>query len=500
MDGNISLSDLMRLFSKKGEDKFSDTLESNYQLDGVDAMKISDQINQLIQLKSQHESLFEEYSISDLIDTSSSQQQQPISSSLPSPPTNNNNSSTFQHLTFTPSLEDQIMGNPSGRSFITSAHISLINQDVIVKISSNISNLQNEHENLSQLNQFIQSNNNLQHHVIGVYGELLENITTHPSTHEPLHGIVLEKGGENMEEYLKNEPNLSDNDKISLCEKVIDCVRLIHSCGLVWMDCKLSNMVRFFRSPDWRGLDFEHSLRGGASISSNHGFTPLYAPPELMRYLRRGEVRDDGEERKGGDSSFQSQSTLTASKSMDMWSVGVCILEIITREDLVTLLGMNSNEELETFYCEGSDEEIEGKLSSLLDGLLVGEENRYLMKLLGKLLILTPSTRPSSTSVKNDPFISHKKGKTTIASQKAVLKVNERLEGIQEDISQINHQLTSSRERVDELLREVQGTLSTLSVDEVVKYGSISQSISTCNDEGTMEEYEEELKAILGKK
>jgi len=96
---------------------------------------------------------------------------------------------------------------------------------------------------------------------------------------------------------------------------------------MVKVDCKLSNVVRFhFSLPEWRGIDFEHSLEIGGEIPSHHGCTVLYAPPELVRWLY-------------GSSSGGRR--LMSSKSMDMWSVGVCLMEIASGEDLFEHLGLD---------------------------------------------------------------------------------------------------------------------------------------------------------------
>jgi len=90
-----------------------------------------------------------------------------------------------------------------------------------------------------------------------------------------------------------------------------------------------SYIVRFLSSfPEWRGIDFEHSVEVGEEIPSHHGFTVLYAPPELVRWLY-------GSSSGGG--------RLMSSKSMDMWSVGVCLMEIASGEDF---FGVKNNKRI----------------------------------------------------------------------------------------------------------------------------------------------------------
>jgi len=157
----------MGLFYKKGEDLLVDMIREDYAFPRDEAMDISDLISQLSSLKLDHEDWFEEYPISDLIGSSSSSQSTRTPISSPHQPSQ----SSFDHFTFIPSLEDQIEeGGVLGRCWIVNDHHSAIHQDVIVKISSNLQNLQQEHHNLLHLNSSSSSSNL----VINVYDDVLE--------------------------------------------------------------------------------------------------------------------------------------------------------------------------------------------------------------------------------------------------------------------------------------------------------------------------------------
>ena len=111
--------------------------------------------------------------------------------------------------------------------------------------------------------------------------------------------------------YLKfNYSQISEVGKLSLAESLVTIVRSIHQSNMVWVDCKLSNVVRFHSSlPEWRGIDFEHTLVVWRLVKRFFLlwlYTVLYAPPELVRWLYGS---SSGGER------------LVSSKSMDMWSV-----------------------------------------------------------------------------------------------------------------------------------------------------------------------------------
>jgi len=153
--------------------------------------------------------------------------------------TTNNNSHLISSSTFSIflSLEDQIEdGGVFGRCWIVNAHHSNIHQDVIVKISSNLQNLQQEHHNLLRLN----SSSSSSSLVINVYDDVLEL--------GGRYGIVLEKGGVDMERYLKsNYSHISEVHQLFLAESLVTIVRSIHQSNMVWVDCKLSNVCDNFQ-------------------------------------------------------------------------------------------------------------------------------------------------------------------------------------------------------------------------------------------------------------
>jgi len=77
--------------------------------------------------------------------------------------------------------------------------------------------------------------------VINVYDDVLE-------LGEGRYGIVLEKGGVDMERYLKsNYSQIPEVHKLSLAESLVTIVRSIHQSNMVWMDCKLSNVCANFQ-------------------------------------------------------------------------------------------------------------------------------------------------------------------------------------------------------------------------------------------------------------
>ena len=372
-------------------------LVEDYSFPRDEAMDISDLISQLSSLKSDHEDWFEEYPISDLIDLDSSSSQQ-------------HSQSYFDHLTFIPSLEDQLSSHKKSKCWILNCESSILESEVVVKAHGNWEGIEREHGNLEKIKNAIKNDHQMKNYVVFCYGPPLQNLLT-----TLLHGIALDKGGENLEEYLKTTSSaLNENDRIALGDNFIEIVSTVHESGLVWMDCKLSNVVRFhFSLPEWRGIDFEHSLEVGEEIPSHHGCTVLYAPPELVYFCSENE-QEEGEERK---------ESLVASISMDMWSVGVCLVEIGTGESWLRMMDVRSKEELIELYR--NDQELEERLSNLINIKLQNNKWAHLRNLLAKLLKIDPLTRLSCVDdVKSKSYFSHGR----ITEDINQLRLNRRIE------------------------------------------------------------------------
>ena len=474
---------------RRGEDRLYTTLVDEYHVGSIETEELTDILFQLSSLKNDHENWFEEYPMNELIEESKSPPPlQP--SQLPSSPTS---SSTYQHLTFTPSLQDQIMKNPSRRSFILTAYDDYNSKDVIVKASYDLPQLQTAHEHLNLMDNLVQSHPDHHNVVIRVYGPVLENITTY--NNNPLHGIVLEKGMENLEKYLRSRVGyLNDNDKIGIGYKLMEIILLIHDSGIVWIDCKPSNVVHFLSPPDFRGIDFEHSLRVGEVIPLNHGCTVLYGAPEVVRYLS------------GGDNEV-----LLSSRSMDMWSVGVCLLEIVLDSDFVTILGLDRKDELERIYVEGDYGMLEEKISLVMSTRLRDEKYHKLRSILSHLLVIDPNVRYTCAQALDHVFFTHLRGTYTLEKmnmhQNIIGRLDDQgkqLEVIQEGVEDVRDGIEdvklAIKVRVDGLLDEMRTSLPSLPVQDVIRYTEISQLVMECNDEGKMGEYEHELRRILERK
>lgn len=83
-----------------------------------------------------------------------------------------------------------------------------------------------------------------------------------PSHSNPMCGLVLESGGKNLKEFLRNEL-LSSVQRIHILQEVVEAVTFLHRLNIVHFDLKPENIV-FFTSGDkarWKLIDFDSSCR-----------------------------------------------------------------------------------------------------------------------------------------------------------------------------------------------------------------------------------------------
>jgi len=450
-EGRMTILTLIRLFDEDGKKELKDMLLVDFSIKKWEATDMSDLISQLSSLKSDHEDWFEEYPIQVLIDLNQ------ISSPFFSP----SNSSTINNLTFSPPLKDQLEDVKLGENLILDGYDLMLNRDVKVKVSNDDDKLRRECENLKELRRFHEERGKEgdEKYFMEVLRDEVEELVVEEGV--MVYGMVMERGVENMNRFLYSKHQwLNDNERVCLGESLVKIVSLVHESGKVWMDCKLSNVVYFPTDyPEWKGIDFEYTLDEGVEIPSDHGCTIAYAPPELVRYLFVEE-----EEKKGKD--YQ---TLISSKSMDMWSVGVCLLEIVTGEGLGENLELVGGKDgLREFYCLKSDKEIDERIGKMLMRKLREEKYRHLKRLLGELLVVDGEERLKIGEVVDHAFLSRDKGTTT----KAMMN---RLERELDSRSENKRQFDEMKKRSV----EIQATLETIvgQNEEIIDEEGVTQDL-----------------------
>ena len=186
---------------------------------------------------------------------------------------------------------------------------------------------------------------------------------------------------------------------------------------------------------------------------------------------------------------------------MDMWSVGVSLLEIATGESMFELLDKDE-EGLKRWYCESENKEIEERVDSMIHNSLMGEEKRYLRRLLSKLLNVDGEERMRASDCLNHSFFSGKKGKVTSSNERFNEELISKVDELRDDVGEIKEGVESIQVRlrssIEEMLREIKSNVASLNFDDMIQYGQIAKEMEKGNqDEGEMRGYEEELRKIL---
>lgn len=100
--------------------------------------------------------------------------------------------------------------------------------------------------------------------------------------------IVMERGAISMDKYLLTHQRSSQHAQLAVAEKMLAIVVAAHTVGVVLMDFKFSNIVRFVTQ---EGDVFLKAIDFGSSCSENDAelisgdTTPTYSCPEIAKYM-----------------------------------------------------------------------------------------------------------------------------------------------------------------------------------------------------------------------
>mmetsp|Transcript_11254 Transcript_11254/g.30623 ORF Transcript_11254/g.30623 Transcript_11254/m.30623 type:complete len:422 (-) Transcript_11254:133-1398(-) len=144
-----------------------------------------------------------------------------------------------------------------------------------------------------------------------------------PDEHEQLLFLVMELGDESLEERLRNYRDRGKTlsvEELRELQWALACIVWgLHAVGFVHMDIKPQNIMRFHVDghDQWKLIDLDGAIETGSDRRLEEcTFTPEYMPPELAKAWTTL--------RKGGPAA-----TITMSRLMDVWSIGMCSLEAI---------------------------------------------------------------------------------------------------------------------------------------------------------------------------
>eukprot|EP00931_Biecheleriopsis_adriatica_P121040 TRINITY_DN9611_c0_g1_i1.p1 TRINITY_DN9611_c0_g1~~TRINITY_DN9611_c0_g1_i1.p1 ORF type:complete len:452 (-),score=126.90 TRINITY_DN9611_c0_g1_i1:162-1517(-) len=164
--------------------------------------------------------------------------------------------------------------------------------------------------------------------------------------------LIQEMGGMSLEEKLEQRKAVLDDGDESAgfqAEEVKDlfwslvCITFgLHYCGYVHMDIKPLNIMEFDGEggKHWKLIDLDGAILANQSVSLDEpgrlSFTQLYMPPELaLAFCEKAAgprlLRSPSRSRflKSRAASAPQVFSVTTSRSMDVWSVAMCILQAI---------------------------------------------------------------------------------------------------------------------------------------------------------------------------
>jgi serine/threonine protein kinase len=106
------------------------------------------------------------------------------------------------------------------------------------------------------------------------------------------YGIVMQKGTETLEDFLRENLHISRNERIAIIYRVLQMIFQAHDTNIILMDMKPENILRFPQTDqisctsnidEWKGIDFDNSKKKGDTVNVN--LTPSYACYEMASYV-----------------------------------------------------------------------------------------------------------------------------------------------------------------------------------------------------------------------
>lgn len=146
-----------------------------------------------------------------------------------------------------------------------------------------------------------------------------------PGIQDGMCYVIQEFGLETLDHHLADAREFGSPMSVAqvydVLTQISQAVASLHSLGLVHLDIKPGNLMRFKRGKlsIWKLIDMDGIQQTHSSVDPlTVPFTPLYCPPELARAVAAGER------------------SVTVSRWMDIWSIGMCILDCVLPGSLLS--------------------------------------------------------------------------------------------------------------------------------------------------------------------
>lgn len=202
-------------------------------------------------------------------------------------------------------------------------------------------------------------------------------------------GLVLEAGGPNLMQYLKEYPHTPEIHRIQILEVIIRAVKYLHDAKFIHGDLKPENIVLFFSENDhtsrWKLVDFDNSFDLSShtppKLSQVTRYTKVYCPPELLRYSYNPSSDHD----------------TVISFSFDIWSLGTLALFLLADTIFWSLVYPMSHsfEECWASFVRANPTDIQ----ELINLKLKTRCGAKLRELLGKCFQLNPQSRSTAGEI-----------------------------------------------------------------------------------------------------
>jgi serine/threonine protein kinase len=164
----------------------------------------------------------------------------------------------------------------------------------------------------------------------------------------PVRCLVLESGGKNLKEFLKDETlsSVPISQRIHILEEVVKAVSFLHRMGVVHFDLKAENIVSFISSGDgkirWKLVDFDSSFEEGSSSRDDLWVTDKFISPEVANFtLSRRQQQQQQQQQVIANQTNSSDMNLlpnlpplTINWTMDIWSLGMVAYFLFTNHTI----------------------------------------------------------------------------------------------------------------------------------------------------------------------
>lgn len=230
------------------------------------------------------------------------------------------------------------------------------------------------------------------------YGTLVTIVDRGPEV------LILERGVDDLRSLRGQLGSLDGKQLRVIMKAMANSVAQVHSKGLVWCDIKLENFVmvpndasrlypvdssvkygELLQSCSVKAIDLESVTAKGKEMTD---FAPESVAPEIAAQLAGGSLSTVGSRDK--DIKIKPQSAVLASQASDVFSLGLCFVELASRTEKGPILGTAVGKSFARVgnYVEGRD-----------DLGISGIPDSSVKQLVEKMLNVDPSKRPTMLEV-----------------------------------------------------------------------------------------------------